>query len=581
MRLLLALIFVFIFSGAANAQKRIALVVGNSAYKNTPAIPNPEHDAEDMAATLKRLGFEIFSGTNLSKSAMEDLLIRFSREVKSSDVALAYYAGHGIQFGGVNYLVPIDAKLEDEADLRRLIRVDDIMSDLQAAKTLRILVLDACRDNPLADGLRRKLERSRSSFVQQGLAKIDSPVGTITAYATQAGRTAEDGSGRNSPFTRSILARIADPTEIGVTFRRIASDVYELTNKQQLPELSISLVGELYLAPNSVAGGPSTASPPGAAAPPPVSEPRPIKAFKEGRRPSALSSAETMAIKVGETFRECAQCPELVVIPAGEFMMGASPDEKNPSRNKLPFHTVKIAAKLAVGRFEVTNAQFAAFLTAVAKSGSIDSFVAPKRAEPNSHFNFRVSSGGPWYYVDEGYEDHPVSFVTFGGATAYVEWLAKTTGKPYRLLTEAEWEYAARATSKTEFYYGTEEDWKQHCDYANVSDLDARKKYPKVRAALCNDGFPDLAPVGKLKPNLFGLHDVYGNVFEWVLDCTHDDYNGAPSDGSAWTKGADCNNRIIRGGSINYLYVSSTDRFSASYDEDKLNVGIRVVRALE
>lgn len=582
MRILFAIVlFAVLFPISASAQKRVALVIGNSAYKNAPALPNPEHDAEDVATTLKRLGFEVFSGSSLDKAAMEDLTIRFSREVKLADVAMVYYAGHGLQFGGVNYLMPTDAKLEDEADLRRLVRVDDIMTDLQKAKVLKILVLDACRDNPLADSLRRNLDRSRASFIQNGLAKLDSPVGTVIAYATQAGRTAEDGNGRNSPFTRAVLAHITDPTEIGVTFRRIASDVYELSNKQQLPELSISLVGEIYLSPTSPAKGPVAAPPPVPAPQITSPGPRPIKAFKEGRKPSVLSSAETQAINPGETFLECGQCPELVVIPPGEFVMGASPDEKDPASSKLPFHSVRIPAKLAVGRFEVTNAQFAAFLTAVGKPALVETYVAQKRAESASRFNLRISSGGTRYIVDDGYDEYPASFVTFVGAAAYVDWLSKTTGKQYRLLTEAEWEYAARAASKTEYFYGTEADWKQHCDYANVSDLDARMKYPKIRAALCNDGFPDLAPVGRLKPNSFGLYDVYGNVLEWVSDCWHPNYDGAPTDGTAWTKGADCNSRIIRGGSIDYLFVSSTDRLFTDYDQDKLNTGIRVARSLQ
>jgi formylglycine-generating enzyme required for sulfatase activity len=269
-----------------------------------------------------------------------------------------------------------------------------------------------------------------------------------------------------------------------------------------------------------------------------------------------------------------------VVLPAGEFMMGASADDKNPPKSELPFHSVRIAGRIAVGRFEVTNQQFAVFLSSVAKVAAVETFLALKSAELESRLMLRISSGGIRYIVETGYEDYPVSYVTFQGAVAYVEWLKKSTGLPYRLLSEAEWEYAARATTKTEYFYGTEADWKLHCDYANISDLDARQKYPNRNAALCNDGFPDLAPVGRLKPNSFGLYDIYGNVMEWVADCWHQNYEGAPTDGSVWTRGADCNGRVVRGGSIDYLFVGSSTRMYASYDQNKLNLGIRVARTL-
>src|SRR5215471_1165077 len=158
-----------------------------------------------------------------------------------------YYSGHALQFNGVNYLAPVDAKLTDEADLRRLARVDDVVADLQQAKNLRILVLDSCRDNPLAEDLKRSIGRTRALTLTRGLAKIDTPLGMIVAYATQAGRTAEDGSGRNSPYTTAFLAHIETPEEIGTIFRRISTDVYESTGKTQLPELSLSLTGEFYL----------------------------------------------------------------------------------------------------------------------------------------------------------------------------------------------------------------------------------------------------------------------------------------------------------------------------------------------
>jgi len=229
------------------AEMRVALVIGNGAYQNAPRLRNPAHDANDVAAALKRSGFQTILATDLNRDGMQDVAVRFARAARTADVAMVYYSGHALQFGGVNYLAPIDIRLSDEADLRRMIRVDEIVSDLERAKNLRILVLDACRDNPFADQLKRSVGASRSLPLQRGLAKIDSPQGMIVGYATQAGRTAEDGDGRNSPYTAAFLKNIEAKEEIGTIFRRISADVYRTTKHTQLPELSLSLIGEFYL----------------------------------------------------------------------------------------------------------------------------------------------------------------------------------------------------------------------------------------------------------------------------------------------------------------------------------------------
>jgi hypothetical protein len=229
------------------AERRVALVIGNGAYRHAGTLPNPRNDAADTAAALKRVGFETIVGLDLDRAGMEDAVIRFSRTAREADVAMFFYAGHAMQHGGINYLMPVDARLLDEADLRRIIRVDEVVADLQQAKNLRILILDACRDNPLAEEFKRSIGSTRAAPVQRGLAKIDSPRGMIIAYATQAGRTAEDGRGRNSPFTTAFLKHIEAPDEIGTVFRRITSDVYETTKRTQVPELSLSLIGEFYL----------------------------------------------------------------------------------------------------------------------------------------------------------------------------------------------------------------------------------------------------------------------------------------------------------------------------------------------
>lgn len=231
----------------AHAEKRVALVIGNGAYTNTARLPNPKNDAEDVSAALGRAGFETVVGLDLDKVGMDRAVVRFARAARDADIALFYYSGHAMQFGGVNYLMPVDAKLTDEADLRLMARLDDIVADLQRAKNLRIMVLDSCRDNPLAEELKRSIGRTRDAGIGRGLAKIDSPQGMIVAYATQAGRTADDGTGRNSPYTTAFLKHFEAPEEIGTIFRRISGDVYETTKRRQLPELSLSVIGEFYL----------------------------------------------------------------------------------------------------------------------------------------------------------------------------------------------------------------------------------------------------------------------------------------------------------------------------------------------
>jgi len=176
-----------------HAEKRVALIIGNGAYVHAPHLPNPIHDAQDVALALKRLGFETMVGTDLNQTGMQDIAIRFARAARTADVALFYYSGHAMQFAGVNYMVPVDAELRDEADLRRMARVDEMLADLQQAKNLRVLVLDACRDNPLADQLKRSIGSTRGVSVGRGLARMESPMARSSLMRRRPGarRTTE------------------------------------------------------------------------------------------------------------------------------------------------------------------------------------------------------------------------------------------------------------------------------------------------------------------------------------------------------------------------------------------------------
>ncbi|MBK5651845.1 MAG: caspase family protein [Rhizobium sp.] len=246
----------------------MALVIGNSAYRNTVQLPNPRNDATDVARMLKGAGFEVVEGVDLDKRGMDDAFRRFADAAVGADAALFFYGGHGFQFQGANYLVPIDARLTGAADIgAQMARVDDILADLQRASGVRILMLDACRDNPLADQLLAQANPARAVTITRGLARIKQTAGTVIAYSTQPGAVAADGEGRNSPFAAAFIREVSQPgVEIGPLFRHVAADVYKATNERQLPEVTFSLLGDFYFV-----GLPApTAPPPVAAAPAPT-----------------------------------------------------------------------------------------------------------------------------------------------------------------------------------------------------------------------------------------------------------------------------------------------------------------------
>ena len=247
----------------------------------------------------------------------------------------------------------------------------------------------------------------------------------------------------------------------------------------------------------------------------------------------------------GTKFRDCNTCPQMVVVPAGTFTMGSPASEEGRYDKEGPRHSVTIPAPFAVGVYEVTFAEW-------------DTCV-------------RAGGCGGYAPADEGWGrgSRPVINVSWDDAQAYVSWLSQQTGARYRLLSEAEWEYVARAGSRTARYWGESESGQ--CRYANGHDDDAP----------CSDGYEYTAPVGSFAPNVFGLYDVLGNVWEWTQDCWNRSYAGAPADGSAWQSG-DCGDRVLRGGSwFSYprLLRSAYRLWSPTVFRNYLN-GFRVARTL-
>jgi formylglycine-generating enzyme required for sulfatase activity len=261
----------------------------------------------------------------------------------------------------------------------------------------------------------------------------------------------------------------------------------------------------------------------------------------------------------GSTFQDCPTCPEMVVVPAGEFVMG-SPKPESGHTDEKPQHTVKIARPLGVSKTEVTFAQWDA-CTAAGR--------CPQAA-------------------DDGYGrgSYPAINVSWKDAKGYVAWLSESTGKRYRLLSESEWEYAARAGTTTPWFWGPEEDSygnRKACEYANTHDQSGKEVHPMYvwSEHRCADGYAENAPTATYKPNPFGLHDMLGNVREWVEDCHIEGYEGAPADGSA-RNASPCEARVVRGGG--WVDGPSTSRSAYRYAEKEdfrnYQVGFRVAREL-
>ncbi len=250
------------------AEKRVALVIGNGAYRNAVALPNPRNDAGDVAVSLRALGFDVTELKDASFDSMRRRLIEFGRAARGADIAAVFFAGHGMEMGGENWLIPVDAALRADADVEQeAISLKSVTNSVSGAAKLGLVILDACRDNPFAARMQRTL-RTRS--MARGLARIE-PVGSVlVAYAAKDGTTAADGAGRNSPFTSALLRHIETPgLEINFLFRNVRDDVMAATDKQQEPFVYGSLSKEaIFLASlPSGGGGPQSMLPLPPAAP--------------------------------------------------------------------------------------------------------------------------------------------------------------------------------------------------------------------------------------------------------------------------------------------------------------------------
>ena len=250
----LAAVCCILLSGQpALAERRIALVIGNGSYTTAP-LPNPVNDASLMAATLEELGFTVSAHTDLDRRGLQRAVVDFGKLLEASEpdtVALIYYAGHGVQIDGENYLIPVDAEIRDPLDVKiEGVRASDVLDTLNRYDGgLNIVILDACRNNPF--------EGATRSGGGSGLARMDAPTGTLVAFSTAPGRVAEDGSGNNSPYTRALSRAMRIPgLQVEDVFKRVRIEVLERTANRQVPWESSSLTGDFYFSGPPAAGTP-------------------------------------------------------------------------------------------------------------------------------------------------------------------------------------------------------------------------------------------------------------------------------------------------------------------------------------
>lgn len=301
---------------------------------------------------------------------------------------------------------------------------------------------------------------------------------------------------------------------------------------------------------------------------------------------TAAARAETVSLEPGAIFQDCADCPQVVVIPPGTFTMGSTPEETTrggaPDKDaprEWPAHEVTISSAFALGRFDITRAQYARFVEATGHPDGSECITWNVPAN-----KWELVAGATWKepIIPQG-PDHPVGCLSLADTKAYVAWLSELTGQRYRLPTEAEWEYAARAGTTSMQSWG--DGFDNVCKFANVSDLSRARLHggleeQPTRFFRCDDGYPYTSPVGSFPPNPFGLYDMIGNNWVWVEDCYFATYEGAPTDGSAWT--GDCERLVVRGGGwySRVWFIRSAARSREPPDFRAVSLGLRVVREL-
>ena len=489
--------------GAANPallQPRFALVIGNNNYPLEPLV-NPVNDAALLDNTLRRLNFKVTRRENLNLAQMREALKLFSQQLPKDAVALFYYAGHGVQIKGRNFLLPTDFKINTpEAAQASMLELNEVLTWITAKSGLGIIILDACRNTP--DKL------SIPDAEESGFAEIKSPAGVILAFSTAPGTTASDGEGKNSPYAEALARNLLlRPARLEDVFIKTRIELVRSLN--QLPWENAALQTIFYFTEDSAKPAVT------ATVNLPYLRPHLIAAnqLRSYTFTTPLLNAEGTRVKTlnGAAKSYLERGVEMVEIVGGKFLMGSGAEAVTEAFRdaqryndditldtmaaEMPQHFVTVPG-FYLSKYEITQGQWEALM------GHLPNIPAAKRGA-----------------------DLPVVNVSWREANSFCEKLSQLSGRIYRLPSEAQWEYAARGGRESFFPFGDN----LTSDLVNYNTSapfgDAGRAQPRNT----------LAPVGFSRAyNAFGLADMAGNVWEWCADGWNPDYDGAPTDGSAW-----------------------------------------------
>lgn len=532
--LLAALLVILLGAAEARAQgaapsdtaSRLALLIGNP-IRQEGAETGPSPAFAAIADLLERQGFAVTKVENASKSRMSEAIHGFTSRLGAGSTALFLFRGALLRVGQQNLVMSLDARGSSPSAAREAgIDFGAFQEELAASgAATKIIIVDAAGSEVAAD---------RFGVTASGATALDLRDGTLAILDT--GRSPAPPAG-DSLLLAELLKQAAVPNITAEqAFARTRVAVARASGGRQVPSVSSSLLTDFSLTRDAPGSAPPSPPPSPSPAPSPApSSPAPQSARNPSAKDAPPTEPSTSGPKPGEIFKDCETCPELVVVPAGEFTMGATDSEA-----EKPPHRVAIARPFAIGRQEVTFAQWDACVAAGACRSDVD---------------------------DHGYGRgrQPVIDVSWDEAQSFLKWLSSKTGQAYRLPSEAEWEYAARAGSRSAFPWGAGPgSGKANCDDCSPSP---------ARAPLA---------VGSFRPNAFGLYDTAGNAAEWVEDCWNGSYKGAPADGAAWRKGS-CELRVLRGGA--FANKANAARASARFRYDRdvryYTNGFRVVREVQ
>jgi len=515
------------------AQEKYALVIGNSNYSGISRLNNPVNDANDMEAVLKDLGFTVDKVVDGNLEQIENSVMNLRRKLGASrnTYGFFFYAGHGVQANGENYIIPIEANnILNETHLRqRAVSLQFILDSLNdAGNELNMIVLDACRDNPFG--------WSRSG--SRGLTVVSrAPSGSIVMYATGADSVAEDGSGRNGLFTSYLLTNLRTPgLSVFDVFDRTMDDVIRATNGKQHPELSLRYPGaaRAFLGSRPVEPDPTPQPQPVPAVVPPQPTPTPAVVPPQPAPTPAPQPTPAVVERLTPT--------EMARINGGSFRMGSSVYETGRSSNEGTQRQVTISG-FYMGKYEVTQKEYLEVMGVNPSSFKGDDLPVEQVSwfDAIEYCNKRSQREGltPAYTVN--------------GTT--VTWNRNADG--YRLPTEAEWEYACRAGTTSPYNTGTYVSDSTGWYSANSSNR--------------------THPVGQKAANAWGLQDMHGNVAEWCWDWYGNYASGTQTDPQGATSGS---NRVSRGGDWRSTAssVRSAYRHNVSPSNKSNTQGFRIVR---